>query len=101
MTISRASALAVMAALGVLLPMAGGAQQADPGVLLRAAIEKEHVAGDVDGAMALYHQIIAANGKNRAVTAKALLHLGGCHEKLGQAEAREVYERLVAEYPDQ
>src|SRR5512139_150346 len=101
MTISRASALAVMAALCVLLTMAAGAQQADPGVQLRAAIEKEDVAGDLDGAMALYRQIIAANGKNRPVTAKALLRLAGCHEKLGQAEARKLYERLVAEYSDQ
>jgi Tol biopolymer transport system component len=101
MTISRLSAFVVAAALGVLLTMVGDARQADPGVLLRAAIEKEDVAGDLEGAMALYRQIIAANGKNRTVTAKALLRLGGCHEKLGQAEARKVYERLVAEYSDQ
>jgi Tol biopolymer transport system component len=101
MTISRATTFAVMAALGLVLTMAAGARQADPGVLLRAAIEKEDVAGDLDGAMALYRQIIAANGKNRAVTAKALLRLGGCYEKLGQAEARKMYERLVAEYSDQ
>jgi len=101
MTISRASALAVTAALGVLLTMVGEARQADPGVLLRAAIEKEDVAGDLEGAMALYRQVIAGNGKNRSVTAKAMLRLGGCLEKLGQQEARKVYERLVAEYPDQ
>jgi Tol biopolymer transport system component len=101
MTISRASALAVMAALGVLLTMVGDARQADPGVLLRAAIEKEEVAGDLKGAMALYQQIITAHGKDRAVTAKAMLRLAGCHEKLGQTEARKLYERLVAEYSDQ
>ena len=101
MTISRLSAFVVVAALGVLLTMVGDARQADPGVVLRAAIEKEDVAGDLEGAMALYRQIIAANGKNRPVTAKALLRLGGCYEKLGQAEARKMYERLVAEYSDQ
>ena len=101
MTISRASAFVVMAALGVLLTMVGDARQADPGVQLRAAIEKEEVAGDLEGAMALYRQIIAANGKNRAVTARAMLRLAGCYEKLGQTEARKLYERLVAEYSDQ
>jgi Tol biopolymer transport system component len=101
MTISRLSAFVVVAALGVLLTMVGDARQADPGVLLRAAIEKEDVAGDLEGAMALYRQIIAANGKNRAVTAKAMLRLAGCHEKLGQTEARKLYERLVADYSDQ
>lgn len=101
MTISRVLAFVVMAALGVLLTMVGDARQADPGVQLRAAIEREDVAGDLEGAMALYRQIIAANGKNRPVTAKAMLRLAGCHEKLGQTEARKLYEQLVANYSDQ
>ena len=82
--------------------MAGNAPQADdPGVRLRAAIEKEEVDGDLQGAIDLYRKIIADHGGNRAVAAKALLRLGGCHEKLGQTEARKAYERLLAEYPDQ
>ena len=101
MTFSKAPAFVVVAALGVLLTMAGSAQQADPGVQLRAAIEKEEVAGDLEGAMALYRQIIAANDKNRVVTARAILRLAGCYEKLGQGEARKLYERLVAEFSDQ
>ena len=101
MTSPRLSAFVVVAALGVLLTMAGSAQQADPGVQLRAAIEKEEVAGDLEGAMALYRQIIAANGKNRVVTARAILRLAGSYEKLGQGEARRLYEQLVAEYSDQ
>src|SRR5512136_1014660 len=101
MTFSRVSAFVVVAALGVLLTMVAAARQADPGVQLRAAIEKEEVTGDLEGAMTLYRQIIAANSKNRAVTAKALLRLAGCYEKLGQTEARKLYERLVAEYSDQ
>jgi Tol biopolymer transport system component len=101
MTVSRASAFIVVVALGVLLTIVGDARQADPGVQLRAAIEKEEVAGDLEGAMTLYRQIISADGKNRAVTARAMLRLAGCYEKLGQAEARKLYERLVAEYSDQ
>ncbi len=102
MTISRASAaLSTIAAIAILLTATGDARQADPGVQLRAAIEKEDVAGDLEGAMVLYRQIIAANGRNRSVTAKAILRLAGCHEKLGQTEARKLYERLVAEYSDQ
>ncbi len=100
MTISRATAFVVVAALA-LLAMLGDARQADPGVQLRAAIEKEEVAGDLEGAIVLYRQIIAEDGKNRPVTAKAMLRLGGCLEKLGQQDARRVYERLVAEYSDQ
>jgi hypothetical protein len=69
MTGSRASAFIVLAAVGVLLTTAGVAKQAEPGALLRAAIEKEDVTGDLQGAMALYRQVIAANGKDRAAAA--------------------------------
>ena len=101
MTIRRTELLAALAVLGLVLTLAGSAQQADPGVLLRAAIEKEDVAGDLEGAMALYRQIITEHGEDRPVAARALLRLGGCHEKLGQGEARKAYERLVTEYSDQ
>jgi Tol biopolymer transport system component len=88
--------------VGALLTIAGSApQSADPGVQLRAAIEKEEVDGDLQAAMALYRQIVASNGSNRAIAAKALLRLGGCHEKLGQEEAARVYRQLVQDYPDQ
>jgi Tol biopolymer transport system component len=101
MNTSRFAVFVVVAALGVMVTPAASTQQPDPGVQLRAAIEKEDVAGDLEGAMALYRQILAADGKNRAVAARALLRLGGCYEKLGQIEALKVYERLVADYSDQ
>jgi len=68
---------------------------------LEAAINKEVVQGDVTGAMALYRRILSRYGSQREVTAKALFHLGQCHEKLGQAEARKSYERVVSEFGDQ
>jgi len=76
-------------------------QTSDPGVLLRAAIEREEVDGDLEAAIAQYQQIIANNGNHRSIAAQALLRLGGCYEKLGQEEARTTYEQLIAEYPDQ
>jgi Tol biopolymer transport system component len=102
MTIFRLSALViVVVVVGVALTPAVGARQQEPGVLLRAAIEKEDAAGDLEGAMALYRQIITANGRNRAVTARALLRLAGCYEKLGQTEAEKTYRQLIADYADQ
>ena len=96
------SAFSLMALFGAWLAVAGVARQAeDPGVLLRAAIEKEEVEGDLQGAIALFKQIVEKFGDQRATAAKALLRLGGCYEKRGQAEARKVYERLVLEYADQ
>ena len=102
MNARRMTMLVLPVLVGAFLSVAGGAPQAgDPGVRLRAAIQKEEVDGDLQGAIELYGKIVADHGGNRAVAAEALLRLGGCHEKLGQAEARKAYERLVAEYPDQ
>jgi Tol biopolymer transport system component len=69
--------------------------------LLQKAIQLETVDGDLNAAIQIYKQIIAAPGANRAVVAKALLQLGKCHEKLGNTEARKAYEQLLREYADQ
>ena len=70
-------------------------------VELKAAMNKELVEGDLQGAIEQYRSIVARAGANRAVAAKALLQMGKCHEKLGDAEARKAYEQLVREYSDQ
>ena len=70
-------------------------------VELKAAMHKEQVDGDLKGAIAQYQKILNTRGIGRAVAATALLHLGQCHEKLGSAEARKAYERLVMEFADQ
>ena len=83
------------------LAASGVPQSEDPAVLLRAAIEKEEVDGDLEAAIEQYKRVITLADQNRAVVAQALLRLGGCHERLGHAEARKAYERVVAEYADQ
>ena len=40
-------------------------------------------------------------GGNRALAAQALLRMAECYQKLGDAEARKIYERLVRDYADQ
>jgi Tol biopolymer transport system component len=75
-----------------------------PDLQLKAAVYKETVEGDLQGAITLYKQIVSNAASPRPVAASALLSLGGCYEKLGEAqatEARRVYERLVADYSDQ
>jgi Tol biopolymer transport system component len=74
-------------------------QSNDPEVQLRAAIQKEEVDGNLPAAINLYKQL--AKNKNRSVAAQALLRLGGCYEKQGDAEARKTFERLVNEFKDQ
>ncbi|MDP2996056.1 MAG: tetratricopeptide repeat protein [Bryobacterales bacterium] len=84
----------VLAAAGVL-----AAQTGDADVMLQRAIRKESVEGDLKGAIDAYKRL--AQGRDRAVTAKALLRLGECYEKQGDAEAQRTYERLVREFSDQ
>jgi len=91
-----------VAILGALVSVAGIARQAeDPGVLLRAAIEKEEVDGDLQGAIDLYRQIVAKHSDNRPIAAKALVRLGGCYEKLGIAEAGKTFQKVISDYPEQ
>lgn len=74
------------------------AQQGKADVALRAAMETETVKGDLKGAVAQYQAI--ARGPDRAIVAKALIRMAECYAKLGDAQARTIYERIVREFPD-
>jgi len=67
---------------------------------LQAAIHKEIVEGEPEQAIRQYREILTKHAGNRAVVAKAWLHLGQCYEKLGQTEARKAYEKVVGEFAD-
>src|SRR4030042_1739557 len=102
-TIKLTAVIFLIAILGALVSIAGSARQTeDPGVLLRAAIEKEEVDGDLQGAIDLYKQIVAKHSDNRPIAAKALVRLGGCYEKLGNEQAglaQKAFETVVKDYP--
>ncbi len=91
-----------MVVTGLMLVIGGGAQQVeDPGVLLRAAIEKEEVEGDLQTAIDLYKQIVAKFGDRRTIAAEAQLRIGMCFEKLGLREALKAYEEVLSKFGDQ
>src|SRR5512139_1074891 len=69
--------------------------------LLQKAILLETVDGNLQAAIDQYKKIVAGNGGNRVVAARALLRLAGCYEKLGVAEASKTYQRLISDYADQ
>jgi len=92
-------AVVVIAVLALPAAVAQKADQAD--VQLKAAIKKEVVDGDLKAAIVDFQRIVNTPGVSRAVAATALVHLGQCHEKLGNAEAQRAYERVLKEYPDQ
>ena len=87
------------AILAAALPMIG--QGDNPEVLFEAARKKEVVDGDLNAAIAMYQEVVAKAGSNRSVAASALVQLGECYERQGDAQARKAYERIVSEYSDQ
>ncbi|OYW15240.1 MAG: hypothetical protein B7Z50_01985, partial [Sphingomonadales bacterium 12-62-5] len=66
--------------------------------MLESARHKEVMEGDLKGAVEQYRKIAAQFAKQPEIAARALYQLGQCQEKLGQAEARKSYERIVREY---
>jgi len=84
--------------------LAGQAKDNKAEVALQAAIKTETVDGDLKGAIEQYKKIAVQPGAGRATVATALLRMGQCYEKLGDAEtqeARKAYEQVVREYGDQ
>ena len=93
----RILSIAVAAALGAGLALTQAPRS--PEVQLKAAEHKQQVEGDLKGAIEQYKKL--AQGRDRAVAAKALVRMGDCYEKLGDAESRKAYERVLREYTDQ
>ena len=81
--------------------LAAGQKNDQAELALKAAIKTETVDENLKGAIEQYKKIAAMPGAGRATVATALLRMGQCHEKLGNAEARTAYERVVREYGDQ
>ncbi|MCH8963065.1 MAG: PD40 domain-containing protein, partial [Bacteroidetes bacterium] len=82
------------------------AQQQNKGdVLLQEARHKEIIDGNLEEAISLYQKIVDnVSDIGRAVAARALVQMGKSYEKLGVhlvAEARQAYEQVVRDYPDQ
>jgi Tol biopolymer transport system component len=70
-------------------------------MLLQEAKHRALVDGDLKRAIEICQRIVAEPNGNRAAVAKALVQMGQYYEKLGRAEARKAYERVVSEYADQ
>jgi len=90
-------ALAVVAAVAFV-----SADQSDGArTLMEAARKKEVVDGDLKGAIQQYQAIAEKYKSERAVVADALVRMAECYQKLGNGEARKIYERLVRDFGDQ
>jgi Tol biopolymer transport system component len=69
--------------------------------LFQQALVKERAEGDLQEAIDLYDRIVRDFPEDHALAAKALVQMGQCYEKLGKAEARKAYERVIRDYADQ
>ena len=95
---TRLIALAVvfgLTATGLVLAQAPRSIEAQ----FKAAQHAEEVEGDLRKAIEQYRQI--AQSGDRAAAARALIRMAECHQKLGDAEAKSIYERIVRDYGDQ
>ena len=95
----HACALALCVSLAVVGAAPAAAQTGQE--LFQQALVKERADGDVRGAIQIYQRIAREFARDRVLAAKALVQLGGCHERLGDQEARRAYRRVVQEYADQ
>jgi Tol biopolymer transport system component len=92
--------IGIAAILGTGLLLAQAVQTAE--VELKAAQHKAEVEGDLKGAIKQYGAIAARYAKNnRRVAAMALVRMADCYQKVGDAEARKIYEQVLKDYGDQ
>ncbi len=68
--------------------------------LFQKGIMKEEGEGSLREAIELYKSVADNTNADKVLRAKALYQMGSCYEKLGQQDARNVYEKLVANYTD-
>lgn len=101
MTLAPRTVIALCVA-GLLLAVGGAAQQADSAqALLRAASDTAVVDGDLAAAIKQYQAIVDKFRADRAVVASALVQMAECYQKLGDAESRKIYGRVVRDFTDQ
>ena len=72
--------VALTGLVGSGLLVAQGAKSAE--VQLKAAQHKEEVEGDLKGAIEQYRKVVA-DTRDRALAARALVHMAECYQKLG------------------
>jgi len=101
--LERLVAASIVAALGVSVIAAqnGGAEARQASSLLQEAIHLDEVVGDLKAAIALYERVADEFAAERSLAARALVRLGQCYERLGDAEARRAYQRVLRDYADQ
>src|SRR5687767_12779265 len=83
----------------VQFPIAGSSQPNNPAeVQFEAARKIETIDGNLRKAIEQYRKLLSFNKSDRALSARALLRIGICQERLAQADAKKSYEQILREY---
>jgi tetratricopeptide (TPR) repeat protein len=69
--------------------------------LFQKALATERADGDLREAIRLYQRVVDGAKDDRGLAARALVRMAECHRKLGDGDARRLYERVLREYFDQ
>jgi Tol biopolymer transport system component len=69
--------------------------------LFQKALAAERADGNMQQVIQLYERIAKEFAADRALAAKALLRLGDCYQKVGEAKAQAVFEQVVRQFADQ
>jgi len=96
----KSSRLIVVALALMLASAAAGYGQQSAEELYQAGLYQEEVQGNLQSAIEIYERILEQFSDNRAVNARAQLHIGLCYEKLGLTEAQRAYQRVIDGYPE-
>src|SRR5688500_14399251 len=89
-----------LAVVALCTPLVAGQGQSAQ-VMLEAARKAETIDGNPKAAIAEYEKIVKRFANDRAVVADALVRMAGSYRKLGDAQAKAIYERVLREYGDQ
>jgi Tol biopolymer transport system component len=96
---ARLLAALLLVAVVALLELRAQSPAANDGQRFQEAVTLMDVRRDYATAIRLFEAV--ASGTDRRLAARALVYIGICHERLGQAEARKAYQRVIKEFPDQ
>ena len=69
--------------------------------LFQKALAAERADGNLRQAIQLYERVVKDAGRDRALAARALVHMADCYQRIGDSQARQLYERVVREFADQ
>ena len=92
---------AVVVAIVLLVAGAVTQERRPQDMALQAAIRTETVDGDLEKAIKQFGEIADKYKSDRTTAATALVHMAGCYQKRGDAQAKAIYERIVREFADQ